>query len=101
MFVSASFPLNQKKLVDHGQKAKLTSYSKACKEQNANAPSKATRCLICATPCCSAHLSKPQEFLTVCTDSCKEVFHLILSWIVSLGPRDKLPLSNVERMVDL
>jgi hypothetical protein len=93
-----------KKLVDHGQKQKPFEFpriQKLVKEQRKRTlTSKATRCLICATPCCSAHSSKTfrQESLTVCTD-CEEVFQL--DFVVDcLTDRDKLP-EHVERMVDL
>jgi hypothetical protein len=103
MFGNGRFP-RIKKLVDHGQKQKPFEFPRIQKlvteQRKRNLTSKATRCLICATPCCAAHSSKTfrQESLTVCTD-CEEVFQL--DFVVDcLTDRDKLP-EHVERMVDL
>jgi hypothetical protein len=71
------------------------------KEQRQRITTKqATRCLICATPCCAKHSSKTfrQESLTVCTD-CEQVFQL--DFVVDcLTDRDKMP-EHMERMIDL
>jgi hypothetical protein len=103
MFSSGRFPRLQK-LAETSQKQKSFQFpriQKLVKEQRKRSlESKATRCLICATPCCAAHSSKTfrQESLTVCID-CEEVFQL--DFVVDcLTDRDKLP-EHVERMVDL
>jgi hypothetical protein len=99
MFGNGRFP-RIKKLVDGQMKEQRKRNTAVYTVGKRTMVSKASRCLICATPCCAAHSSKTfrQESLTVCTD-CEEVFQL--DFVVDcLTDRDKLP-EHVERMVDL